>query len=686
MGQVASWTGATEMSRRKRSVRVAVAALAAVALSLSGLLAAGLAAPNPASAAKPTLAPFTPGRHVYDYGNLLSPKAASIAEALAGKIEASGGGRVVVYTADLMALPDRATLASAWSVDGLLLTGWEDIGEGTLGATLKAKLSADAAKLMESTSSGPATVQSWVTSTLARAEALLNGTHVFDGAGALDASGLATAEAAATSLADRIGAPVYIDIAIGDEGNPATTAFFNAADLSGDLGKSLWIALAVSDNLVGGYIDADSDLWDSYETSSPWNVDTLNNEAAPNGDVQAELLRAIDHVRKPPDPAEAMASVGGAVRDALTGFFGDRTNQTDSLLGALVALFALVVFAIARQLRRREPGYADDDSVLLPGPPVDMTPAVAALVAAPLDTTRAVTVALLDLAAHGHIAFYQEATLMGPRGGIKVVSASGASEYAHIGHASAASRALGPAEQFLLDGLQAAAAGGANLSPTDFAGLRPLFEQTGEQLERIAGQRGWLRMQTRSVSPLWVAAGAGLLIAAVGWALVRQPVAAACEALAGLIVLPRATRMPLPLRTPDGAITSAMVGAYRRTLKRALAGGPGTLPPWLANAEEAALWGYAWGLEGEVQAFVGRSVGMAMHGPDVAGIDAATFDAAGLRSFTMMLGGLSGTGPARPVGLDTDAIASTLNGLGRPMTGPAAAETRPSGGQGDPGN
>ncbi|MGA3058447.1 MAG: hypothetical protein ABSE70_10515, partial [Candidatus Limnocylindrales bacterium] len=244
MGQVASWTGATEMSRRKRSVRVAVAALAAVALSLSGLLAAGLAAPNPASAAKPTLAPFTPGRHVYDYGNLLSPKAASIAEALAGKIEASGGGRVVVYTADLMALPDRATLASAWSVDGLLLTGWEDIGEGTLGATLKAKLSADAAKLMESTSSGPATVQSWVTSTLARAEALLNGTHVFDGAGALDASGLATAEAAATSLADRIGAPVYIDIAIGDEGNPATTAFFNAADLSGDLGKSLWIALA----------------------------------------------------------------------------------------------------------------------------------------------------------------------------------------------------------------------------------------------------------------------------------------------------------------------------------------------------------------------------------------------------------------------------------------------------------
>jgi hypothetical protein len=290
-----------------------------------------------------------------------------------------------------------------------------------------------------------------------------------------------------------------------------------------------------------------------------------------------------------------------------------------------------------------------------------MTPALAALVAAPLDTTRAVTCALLDLAAHGHIAFYQEMTPMGPRGGIKVVSA--AVQSGRSGHsvlAASTSRPLGPGEQFLLDGLVSAAGKGGSLSPTDFADLRPLFEQTGEQLERIAGQRGWLRLQTRSVSRAWVGVGFALLAAAAVWGVRLQPIAAVCEALAGLAILTRAVRMPLPLKTPDGAITSAMVDAYRRTLRRALSGTPGEVPPWLANAEEAALWGYAWGLEGEVQAFVGRSVATAMGGLDSGAGVGATTDLSSLR----MMGGLSGLSSSRPVGLDTDAIAATLGGLG----------------------
>jgi len=107
-----------------------------------------------------------------------------------------------------------------------------------------------------------------------------------------------------------------------------------------------------------------------------------------------------------------------------------------------------------------------------------------------------------------------------------------------------------------------------------------------------------------------------------------------------------------------------MVDAYRRTLKRALAGKAGQMPPWLANAEEAALWGYAWGLEGEVQAFVAGNVGMAMRGPNMTTFDASSMDAASLRRFGLMMGGLSGTGLSHPVGLDTDAIAGTLAGLG----------------------
>lgn len=663
------------MSRVSCSVRARVGLAAAVVLALSSLLSIGFAVPRPVVAAQPTITPFKPGRHVYDYGHLLSARAIEIAESFAGKIEAAGGGRVVVYTADLMQLPSEDEIASAWSVDGLLLTAWDGVGRATLGATLEAKLSAGAAKVIAS-SSGPATVESWATSELARAYGLMSGEVVFDGASALDAGGKATAEAAVKALSDRIGAPVYVDIAIGQAGNPQATAFFNSSDFD-DLDKSLVIALAVDGTTIGGYVEVDFDLWGSYETGSPWNGVMLSNEAAPNGDVQAELLRAIDGVRKPPSPAEAAGSSAGSIESAVAGFFSDPTNQQASILGALVGLLSLVGLEVARRRRRHELGYEDDDSVMLPAPPEDMTPALGALVNAPLNTTRAVTVALLDLAAHGRIAFYQADTPLGPRGGIKLVSSSGGGRRIGPVHAPAASRALGPAEAYLLEGLQSAAGGSGNLSPTDFVGLRPLFEQTGEQLERIAGQRGWLRIKTRSFSRPWEVWGLALTVAAVVAAVLRQPVAAVCLGLAGWKVVSRAVNMPQPLRTPDGAMTSAMVDAYRRTLKRALAGDPGSMPPWLANAEEAALWGYAWGLEGEVQAFVGRNVGMAMGGPDVSGLVPAGTSIVDLGSFTIALTGLSGRGAwsSRPVGLDTDAIANTLNHLGRAMDSAAGRES-----------
>ena len=673
---------------RRRLFSVGVA----VALCLAAFLTFGFAVPQPAGAASPTQSAMIPGRHVYDFGNQLSASARATAESLATKLEAAGSGRVIVYTDDLLKLPSAEDLVSAWNIDGLLLSGWDDMGSAEIGPTLTARLSTNDAKFIGDSSSGPASMESWVTSTLARADSLLSGSHIFDGAGALDATGRAQAEAAAAALATRIGFPVYVDIALGDPGEPASTAFFNAAGLSSDLGKSLVIGLAVSDKQIGGYIDSDGDLWDLYETNSPWSYDSLSNEAAPNGDVQAELLRAIDAVHKPPDPAEAAASVSHAASVAVTGFFADGTNQAYSAGGAIAAVVVLVAFALVRWRRRRDAGYGDDDSVLLPAPPAEMTPALAALVAAPLNTTRAVTTALLDLAAHGLIAFYQQATPLGPAGGIRVLSAaagawgeagaSGASATIPGVHSVAIERPIGPAEQRLLDGLQMAAGKDGGIAHTDFASLRPLFEQTGEELERIAGQRGWLRLEAKSISIVWVGLGLAYLVGAGFCAVLRQPVAVLFLAFAGLRIVPRALRMPLPLRTRDGQMTSAMVDAYRRTLKRALKGGPGEVPPWLANAEEAALWGYAWGLEGEVQAFVAASVGTALHGTAMASYDSDTLHSTSLRGFGLMMGGLAGTGPMHPVGLDTDAIAGTLSGLGRSMSAASGSHAAPGGSSG----
>jgi len=337
--------------RGGRQYTVASPLLAALAFSLLGFLAVGLAGAGPATAAnptatakhtatakpaatarhtatpeptappeptpvpEPTMSPFISGRHVYDNGNILSANSVKLAETLATQIEAAGGGRIVIYTAPENGdLPDQSKLAAEWHVDGLLLTGQGQDGRLTMGATLKAKLSSDQSQfLTDNSSNSQATAESWIMSTLARVDAFVSGTHVFDGTGTLDAGGMQQAETAAKNLGSQLGATVYIDIAIGGS-SPSSTAFFNGTAISDAFGtKTLVIALAVSDGQIGGDIDSSSDLWDSYQTNSPWSSDTLESEKAANGDVQGALLAAINAVQKPPLVSGDMIPIIGFV-------------------------------------------------------------------------------------------------------------------------------------------------------------------------------------------------------------------------------------------------------------------------------------------------------------------------------------------------------------------------------------
>ncbi|MGD0247435.1 MAG: hypothetical protein ABSB75_00115 [Candidatus Limnocylindrales bacterium] len=298
---VGSWSDLPSAGRRARPRSFALPFLAAFGLSMLCLVSVALATARPAAAADASTPPLTPGRHVYDNGSLLSTRSAATAETLAAHIEATGGGRVVIYTVgEKASMPSDDTLAQGWQVDGMLLTGQGSMGRLTIGATLKGKLTADQKALLNANSSpGMATTESWILSSLARVDGLLSGTHVFDGTGILDATGRQHAEKAATDLGAALGATVYVDIALSDD-DPRTTAFFNGADISNQLGKSLVIALAVSGSKIGGYIDSDSSLWDAYQTNKPWASDVLANQDAANGDVQAALLAAIDAVQKPP--------------------------------------------------------------------------------------------------------------------------------------------------------------------------------------------------------------------------------------------------------------------------------------------------------------------------------------------------------------------------------------------------
>jgi hypothetical protein len=293
-------TRSGESHRRRRALTKPL--LTAIGLSLLGFLAVGLSGARPVAAADPTPTPtpFVEGRHVYGSGDVLSSHSAANAESLAAHIQTQGGGRVAIYTATSSSSMPR-TLAKDWNLDGLLITANGNSGSLTIGSTLKGKLSAGQFKLIDGNSSpGPQTTESWVLSTLARVDAFVSGTHIFDGAGVFDANGKQQAETAAVNLGNQLGITVYVDIAIGGT-DPSTDAFFNGADVSNAFDeKTLAITLAISGHTIGGYLDSSSDVWGTYDQGSPWSSNSIENWSAPNSDNQAAILAVINAIQKPP--------------------------------------------------------------------------------------------------------------------------------------------------------------------------------------------------------------------------------------------------------------------------------------------------------------------------------------------------------------------------------------------------
>jgi hypothetical protein len=217
---------------------------------------------------------------------------------MATHIEALGGGRVAIFTtADSTDLPGTAQLAANWQVDGMLLDGsGQRSGSLFMGSTLKGELTKDQLNSID-TSPGFQTMESWMMTCLARADAFLSGSNVFDGTGLLDAGGKARAEAAAKALQSKIGSPVYIDIALGGD-DPSGASFFAAAHLSSDFNDHLIIALAVSGTTIDGSIEtSNSSLWEKYQAETPWKTTSLTSQLPTGSDVQAALLADIVAVK-----------------------------------------------------------------------------------------------------------------------------------------------------------------------------------------------------------------------------------------------------------------------------------------------------------------------------------------------------------------------------------------------------
>lgn len=296
-------------------------------------------------------------------------------------------------------------------------------------------------------------------------------------------------------------------------------------------------------------------------------------------------------------------------------------RQIDAATGLVVApllLVLLVGWAGWSWLRfGRDPEYLDDASILMPAPPPGLTPAAAAVVMEGRAGRRALTTALVDLAARGEIAFRQrDKSSSGARVDLEItIPDDNDPRLARNRRA-----ALGEPETRLLRVLKEKGGKVRLVTASEMPELRKHIGDFEDRLEQAVAEHGWFRESPEKSVERWsfragvvgvigaIGAFGGIQLPSSGLLLVGAAllVAAVCIYLLGRV---------MPQRTLEGARMYAQLAAYRRTLDRTLEHSrtmdqvvsAGVLP-WVQTPDQAIVWGYALGLHDEVEEVLERSM------------------------------------------------------------------------------
>lgn len=451
----------------------------------------------------------------------------------------------------------------------------------------------------------------------------VRGVAIHDHAGILRADTIAAAERSVDAIEARTGAEVVVYSQVVEDGRTTEQADRDAQALMDQWG-------------VGrkGFDDGLVILFDMYPdrrhgqvilyAGPGFRATFLDNRAKQRifeqdmlprlraGDFDGALLVALERVDAAATPANAAVL--------------ERARQIDAVVGLVVApilALGLIGSAVWSWLRYgRDPVYLDDASIHMAGPPESLTPAGAVFLLEGHATRRALTTALLDVASRGHIAFREEAGLLGI--GRKVGITTLPLEPDPITRARQLrndARPLGPAERVALERLTALATdGGGYLAPErllEFGATVPAFD-TALESEVVA--RGWFRERPSAAVRRWTlrallagvggvaAGGAGLAIPFNGLLLVGIGLGVAAVVVG---ILARS----MPAVSLPGAMIRAMLSAYRRTLKKTMDQARSMDQvvaeaglAWLETPDQAVVWGTALGLHDEIEEVLGRTL------------------------------------------------------------------------------
>ena len=331
--------------------------------------------------------------------------------------------------------------------------------------------------------------------------------------------------------------------------------------------------------------------------------------AAGQGQVGGGLISAVDLIDAAITP-EATARLN----------FLRQLNGVVGLIGAPLAFLITAGLAFFAWRRKGDdPEVLDSPSILMAGPPADMTPPLATVVRQGKANRHSMNTLLMELASTGRIAFQN----LDRAGKVKSDDEPDPLLDPAIELLEAAPREgrMGRAERSAWDIVRQQAQGGTTISRERLWELNDVLEPVRDGLEDEVVRLGWFTRRPSTLITRWSFIGLGEM--ALGGLLVAGGF---LIPMSGLTLLGAATGVggvvtwafgqAMSQRTPNGAYVDAMLKAYRRTLQKTMEQARSmeqvvadpTVKLFADTPDKAVVWGFALGLHGEVADVLRRNL------------------------------------------------------------------------------
>lgn len=442
---------------------------------------------------------------------------------------------------------------------------------------------------------------------------------VYDPAGALDPGIEGALETRIDAIETRSGAELAIYIQVDDSATPES----NLADAQALLDQwgvgragfddGLVILISFESNLRHGqgHFYAGAGFLRGYLSQNDLQsvFDQVILPSAGQGQIGGGLIEAVNLIDAAITPA-ATARLN----------FLRQVNAVVGIIGGPISF--LLIIGIAFRAWRREgddPEVLDSPSILMAGPPANMTPPLATVVRGGKATQHSINTLLMELASTGRIAFQN---LDQAR---KVKSDDEPDPLLdpaiEIHDAAPTGGRLGSAERDAWDLLRQQALASGVISRERLWELNDLLKGVRSGLEQEVVRLGWFTRPPSTLITRWSIIGIGEMLLGVlfvvgGFLIPMSGLTLLGAATGAGGALTWVTGQFMSQRTPNGAYVDAMLKAFRRTLQKTMEQARSmeqvvadpTVKLLADTPDKAVVWGFALGLHDEVANVLQRTL------------------------------------------------------------------------------